>query len=461
MKFYNTLTRKKDEFKTEDGSNTVRMYSCGPTVYNYAHIGNLRTYVFMDLLRRGLAFEGYKLKGVMNITDVGHLTDDSDDGEDKMATAARREKKDPWKIAEFYTDVFFKDFAKLNIKRPEIVCKATEHINEMIDYVVGLCDNGYGYETDDGIYYDIAKFKDYGALSGNSLEELKSGARVEVNDGKRNPYDFAIWKKAPKEHIMQWPSPWGQGYPGWHIECSAMSKKYLGETFDIHTGGVDHIPIHHENEIAQSTGLTGKNPAKFWLHGEFMLVDGGKMSKSLGNTYTIEQLEKMGYSPMVFRYFCLNAHYRKKLNFTFETMDAAKVAYERLIQALLKHKNSTNLLGEEKINAYKKQFADDIADDLNIPSALGVLWTMLKEPASKDVYETALYFDSVFGLSLKDAKEEKVAIEVPAEITEKAEKMQAARKEKDYATADAIRAELLELGYIVKNTKDGYEIEKK
>ena len=461
MKFYNTLTRKKDEFKTQDGSRTVRMYSCGPTVYNYAHIGNLRTYVFMDLLRRGLAFEGYKLKGVMNITDVGHLTDDGDNGEDKMATAARREKKDPYKIAEHYTQVFFADFEKLNIKKPEIVCKATDHINEMIDYVVGLCDNGYGYETDDGIYYDISKFKDYGMLSGNSLEELKSGARVEVNDGKRNPYDFAIWKKAPKEHIMQWPSPWGQGYPGWHIECSAMSKKYLGETFDIHTGGVDHIPIHHENEIAQSEGLTGKNPAKYWLHGEFMLVDGGKMSKSLGNTYTIEQLEKMGYKPMVFRYFCLNAHYRKKLNFTFETMDAAKVSYERLIQALLKHKNSTNLLGEEKINAYKEQFASDIADDLNIPSALGVLWTMLKEPASKDVYETALYFDNVFGLSLKDAKEEKVAVEIPQEIIDKAEKMQSARKEKDYATADAIRAELLELGYVVKNTKEGYEIEKK
>ena len=459
MKFYNTLTRKKDEFAPVDGSNVVRMYSCGPTVYNYAHIGNLRTYIFMDLLRRALKYEGYKIKGVMNITDVGHLMADSDDGEDKMAKSAREQNKDPWQIADFYSKVFFEDFEKLNIGKPEIVCKATSHINEMIDYVVGLCEKGYGYETDDGIYYDISKFKDYGMLSGNTLEDLKAGARIEVNDGKRNPYDFAIWKKAPKEHIMQWPSPWGQGYPGWHIECSAMSKKYLGETFDIHSGGVDHIPIHHENEIAQSQGLTGKNPAKFWMHGEFMLVDGGKMSKSLGNTYTIEQLEKMGYKPMVFRYFCLNAHYRKKLNFTFETMDAAKIAYERLTQAILKHKNATQNLDEEKLNAYKQEFDNDVKDDLNIPSALGVLWTMLKEPASKNIYELALEFDKIFGLDIAKMKEEKKA--VPAEIIEKAELMQTARKNKDYQTADAIRAELLSLGYIVKNTKDGYEIENK
>ena len=460
MKLYNTLTRRKDDFKPLDGTNTVRMYSCGPTVYNYAHIGNLRTYVFMDLLRRALKFEGYDIKGVMNITDVGHLLADSDDGEDKMAKSAREQKKTPWEIADFYTSVFFKDFEKLNIGVPEIVCKATDHINEMIDYVVGLVQKGFGYETGDGIYYDISLFKDYGMLSGNTLDDLKAGARIEVNDGKRNPYDFAIWKKAPKEHIMQWPSPWGQGYPGWHIECSAMSKKYLGEVFDIHTGGVDHIPIHHENEIAQSEGLTGNNPAKFWVHGEFMLVDGGKMSKSLGNTYTIEQLEKMGYSPMVFRYFCLNAHYRKKLNFTFETMDGAKVSYERLSQLLLKHKNSTELLGEEKISEYKNLFAQDIKDDLNIPSALGVLWTMLKEKPSKDVYETALYFDKIFGLSLDKIEDTKKS-DIPADIIEKAEQMQSARKIKDWATADGIRNELSKLGYIVKNTKDGYEIEKK
>ena len=460
MKLYNTLTRKKDEFKTQDGTNTVRMYSCGPTVYNYAHIGNLRTYIFMDLLRRALKYDGYELKGVMNITDVGHLMSDGDDGEDKMAKASREQKKDPWQIAEMYTNVFMQDFDKLNIEKPEIICKATAHINEMIDYVVGLCEKGFGYETEDGIYYDISKFKGYGMLSGNTLDDLKAGARIEVNSDKRNPYDFAIWKKAPKEHIMQWPSPWGQGYPGWHIECSAMSRKYLGDIFDIHTGGVDHIPIHHENEIAQSEGLTGKNPAKYWLHGEFMLVDGGKMSKSLGNTYTIEQLEKMGYSPMVFRYFCLNAHYRKKLNFTFDTMDAAKTSYERLCGLLLKHKNSQDKADVEKLNAFKQEFKEDVLDDLNIPSALGVLWTMLKEPYSVEIYNTALEFDKVFGLGLDKIKEE-ASSDIPSEIILKAEEMQNARKEKNWAVADALRAEINDLGYIVKNTKDGYEISKK
>ena len=460
MKLYNTLTRKKDEFKTQDGTNTVRMYSCGPTVYNYAHIGNLRTYIFMDLLRRALKYDGYELKGVMNITDVGHLMSDGDDGEDKMAKASREQKKDPWQIAEMYTNVFMQDFDKLNIEKPEIICKATAHIDEMIDYVVGLCEKGFGYETEDGIYYDISKFKGYGMLSGNTLDDLKAGARIEVNSDKRNPYDFAIWKKAPKEHIMQWPSPWGQGYPGWHIECSAMSRKYLGDIFDIHTGGVDHIPIHHENEIAQSEGLTGKNPAKYWLHGEFMLVDGGKMSKSLGNTYTIEQLEKMGYSPMVFRYFCLNAHYRKKLNFTFDTMDAAKTSYERLCGLLLKHKNSQEKADVEKLNAFKQEFKEDVLDDLNIPSALGVLWTMLKEPYSVEIYNLAIEFDKVFGLGLDKIKEETTS-DIPGEIIAKAEEMQNARKEKNWAVADALRAEISDLGYIVKNTKDGYEITKK
>ncbi|MBO7214329.1 MAG: cysteine--tRNA ligase [Clostridia bacterium] len=460
MKLYNTLSRKKEDFKPMDGTDTVRMYSCGPTVYNYAHIGNLRTYVFMDLLRRVLRYEGFNVKGVMNITDVGHLTDDGDNGEDKMAKTAREQKKDPWQIAKYYTEIFMKDFGRLNIGVPEIVCKATDYIGEMIEYVEGLVENGYGYETDDGIYYDISKFKDYGQLSGNTLDDLKAGARIEVNDGKRNPYDFAIWKKAPKEHIMQWPSPWGQGYPGWHIECSAMSRIHLGDVFDIHTGGVDHIPIHHENEIAQSEGLTGKNPAKFWVHGDFMLVDGGKMSKSLGNTYTIDQLIEKGYSPMVFRFFCLNAHYRKKLNFTFDGMDGAKVSYERLCASLLKHKNSPIATDASVLEKYKKEFIEDIGDDLNVPSALGVLFTMLKEPASKDIYELALDFDKVFGLSL-DAIEDKKSSDIPEEIIAKAEQMQSARAEKNWAVADALRAELGELGYLVKNTKDGYEISKK
>ena len=416
MKLYNTLTRKKEEFAPLDGK-TVRMYSCGPTVYNFAHIGNMRTYIFMDILRRTLRYEGYKVKGVMNITDVGHLLSDADEGEDKMEKAAKEQRKSPYEIADFYTKVFFDDLKKLNIGKPELTPKATEHIREMLDFVYTLCEKGYGYETSDGIYFDISKFPAYGQLSGINLEEQKAGARVEVNDEKRSPFDFAIWKKAPKEHIMQWDSRWGKGYPGWHIECSAMSKKYLGEVFDIHTGGVDHIPIHHENEIAQSYGYSGKNPAKFWMHGEFMLVNNGKMSKKLGNTYLVSQLEEMGYSPMCFRYFCLNTHYRKKLNFTFEGMDGAKTAYARLCALIAKHREGENDVSDEKLAAYRKEFEEDVTDDLNVPGAMGVLWTMLKEPASRKIYALALEMDKVFGLKLDEAKAEEVKEEFPAEIT--------------------------------------------
>ncbi len=317
LKLYNTLTREKEEFHPIK-QNVVTMYSCGPTVYNYAHIGNLRTYVFMDMLRRSLRYCGYKIKGVMNITDVGHLLSDADDGEDKMEKAAKEQKKTPREIADYYTEIFFKDLTRLNIGKPEIIAKATEHIPDMISYVQDLVKKGYGYETSDGIYFDIAKFDGYGKLSRLNLDEQIAGARVEVNTEKRHPADFALWKKAEKNHIMQWESPWGMGYPGWHIECSAMSRKYLGVTFDIHTGGVDHIPVHHENEIAQSEAREDTKTVNTWMHGEFMLVDGGKMSKSLGNTYTIDNLIERGYSPLAFRYFCLNAHYRKKLNFTFE-----------------------------------------------------------------------------------------------------------------------------------------------
>ena len=460
MKLYNTLTRKKEEFAPLDGK-TVRMYSCGPTVYNFAHIGNMRTYIFMDILRRTLRYEGYKVKGVMNITDVGHLLSDADEGEDKMEKAAKEQRKSPYEIADFYTKVFFDDLKKLNIGKPELTPKATEHIREMLDFVYTLCEKGYGYETSDGIYFDISKFPAYGQLSGINLEEQKAGARVEVNDEKRSPFDFAIWKKAPKEHIMQWDSRWGKGYPGWHIECSAMSKKYLGEVFDIHTGGVDHIPIHHENEIAQSYGYSGKNPAKFWMHGEFMLVNNGKMSKKLGNTYLVSQLEEMGYSPMCFRYFCLNTHYRKKLNFTFEGMDGAKTAYARLCALIAKHREGENDVSDEKLAAYRKEFEEDVSDDLNVPGAMGVLWTMLKEPASRKIYALALEMDKVFGLKLDEAKAEEVKEEFPAEITAIANERAAARAAKDWGKSDELRAKLDELGYAVKDTKEGYTLTRK
>jgi len=462
LKVYNTLSRKKEEFKPLVG-NTVRMYSCGPTVYNYAHIGNLRTYIFMDILRRTLRYDGYKIKGVMNITDVGHLLSDRDDGEDKMATAAKREQKSPYEIADYYAGVFYTDIDKLNISRPEIIAKATDHINDMIEYVKDLVDKGYGYETSDGIYFDISKFKEYGKLSRLNLDEQIAGARVEVNSEKRHPADFALWKKAEPEHIMQWESPWGMGYPGWHIECSTMSKKYLGDVFDIHTGGVDHIPVHHENEIAQSEALEDKKTVDYWMHGEFMLVNNGKMSKSLGNNYRISQLEEMGYTALDFRYFCLNAHYRKKLNFTFEGLDAAKKSYERLLGALYQHKTSPKSTDEEKLARYKKEFEDAINDDLNIPMALGVLWKMVREEKSKDIYKLALDMDKVFGLSLDKAKaveSDEAESDIPDEVTALVNERSEAKKAKNYALADEIRAKISALGYAVTDTKDGVKITK-
>ncbi len=460
MKVYNTLDREKEELKPIEG-NLVRMYSCGPTVYSYAHIGNMRTYIFMDLLRRSLRYAGYKVKGVMNITDVGHLLSDGDEGEDKMQKAAQKEGKTPWEIAAFYTDAFFKDIDKLNIGRPEIIAKATEHIPEMIEFVQELLEKGYAYEISDGIYFDIGKFPGYGKLSGQTVDEKEAGARIEENSEKRHPADFALWKKADKNHIMQWESPWGMGFPGWHIECSAMSKKYLGEVFDLHTGGIDAVPVHHENEIAQNEARAGKKTVNYWMHGEFMMVDGGKMSKSLGNVYTVSDLEKKGYLPLDFRYFCLNAHYRKKLNFTFEGMDAAHTSYERLRNSLYLHKMSAEKTDPSIIEDLKKKFKDAVEDDLNVPFALGVLWEAVKLPKSKDVYALALDFDKVLGLSLdKVTAPAPEKIDVPEEIASLAEARFAAKKEKNWAEADRLRAEIAAKGYSIKDTKDGYEIGK-
>lgn len=462
MKLYNTLSRSKEEFiPIKPGK--AGMYSCGPTVYNYAHIGNMRTYVFMDVLRRTLEAYGYKVKSVMNITDVGHLTSDADEGEDKMARAAQEQKKTPWEIAQYYTDVFFKDLQALNIKRPNLTPKATEHIKEMLDFVQALAARGYGYETDDGIYFDISKFPDYGKLSGNDLEAQLAGARVEVNQQKRHPADFALWKKAPKEHIMQWESPWGMGYPGWHIECSAMSRKYLGDTFDLHTGGVDHIPVHHENEIAQSEALLGHPAVHYWMHGEFMMVDGGKMSKSLGNTYTISDLISRGYAPLAFRYLCLNAHYRSKLNFTWEAMSGAQVSYIRLLEGAYRHKNAPSspqaaLLAQDAL----EQFLEAAGDDLNIPKALGVAWTLIRSNIkSADIYDALLKMDGILGLNLAQYEPEQQQDEpLPAEIAQLAEERQKARANKDWALSDSLREELRAKGYEAVDSKEGQRIKK-
>lgn len=457
LRVFNTLTRKKEEFKSIK-PNFVSMYSCGPTVYKYAHIGNLRAYVFMDELRRVLEYDGYRVKSVMNITDVGHLVSDGDDGEDKMQKSANETGKSPLEIATFYTEQFMKDIDALHIKRPTICPKATDNIAEMIKVVQDLLEKGYAYETEDSIYFSVEKFPEYGKLSGISLADQKHGARVEINSFKRHPVDFALWKKAAPNHLQQWQSPWGMGFPGWHIECTAMSEKYLGETFDIHTGGVDHIPIHHENEIAQAECWLGHQAVNYWMHSEFMLIDGGKMSKSLGNTYTVTDLVQKGYSPNVFRYFCLNVQYRQKINFTWAAMDAAKAAYGKLCSQLVAHKNSPAKTDPAVLAEFKTKFEEAINDDLNVPLAIGVLWTLLKQPKSRDVYALALEFDKVFALDFDKVKEEKTEIVLPEEIVALAEQRKIARQNKNWAESDRLREEIAAKGYAIKDTANGYEI---
>ena len=463
LKLYNTLTKQKSDFVPLNG-NEVRIYSCGPTVYSYAHIGNFRTYVFVDNLRRVLEYNGYVLKHVMNITDVGHLESDADEGEDKMEKAARKEKKSPYEIAKFYTDAFFKDMDKLNIERPEIIAKATEHINDMLEFAKEIVKNGYGYETSTAIYFDVSKLDKYPVLSNRNVEDQIAGARVEVDPEKKNPYDFAIWIKAPATHIMKWESPWGLSYPGWHLECSAMSRKYLGEVFDIHTGGVDHIPTHHENEIAQSEGACGKIPAKTWMHVEFLQVDGGKMSKSLGNVYTITQLEEKGIEALAYKLFCYTAHYRTKLNFTFEGAMASQKALNRLRESVIKHLDGNEEIDDETIQNYKEKFLEAINDDLNIPLAMGTVWEIARnEKKSKKIAELLLDFDRVLGLDLKNSKkyiEKQKEVEIPEDVLELIEKRNQARKEKNWTLSDEIRDELKLKGYIIKDTKEGATVEK-
>lgn len=459
LKLYNTLTRKKEEFVPLK-KGTVKMYSCGPTVYNYAHIGNMRAYIFMDTLRKVLKYNGYKVKHVMNITDVGHLVSDADEGEDKMAKTARIENRSVYEIAKEYTDAFMKDIKALNIDTPEHIAKATEHIREMEIYVNDIVKNGYAYETSKGVYFDTSKLPNYGKmLSNNNIDDLKAGARVEVDTEKRNPQDFALWIKAPKEHIMKWNSKWGLCYPGWHIECSAMSRKYLGDKFDIHTGGVDHIPIHHENEIAQSIGATGHNLANYWMHVEFLLIDGGKMSKSLGNVYTLNDLKAKGIDALSYRYFTYSSHYRNKLNFTWDAIKSAKNSLNKLRDMIALHKGVNKKIDKNIISKYEEQFLDAINDDMNIPVAISIVWEIAKEKEkSNDFYELIKKFDSVLSLDLD--KNDKEDINIPEDIKLILNERKDARKNKNFAKSDELRDKLKELGYIVKDTKDGQIIEK-
>lgn len=458
IKFYNTLTRKKEEFKPID-EREIRMYSCGPTVYYYAHIGNLRAYLFMDNLRRVLKYNGYNLKHVMNITDVGHLVSDADEGEDKMLKAAKRENKNPFEVAEFYMKAFLKDIDKLNIDRPEIIARATEHIDIMEEYVKKIIENGYTYETEDTVYFDTSKLDKYGVLSNRNIEDQKAGARVEFDSNKKNISDFALWIKAPENHIMKWDSFFGKSYPGWHLECSAMGYKYLGDHFDIHTGGIDHIPIHHENEIAQSKGFCGKIPANFWMHVEFLQINGGKMSKSLNNLYTLEDLKEKGYEPLVYRMFNFTSNYRNQINFTFEAMDSAKISLNRLREGYLKHKEGTEELSKEEIEEYEKRFLEAINDDLNMPVAMSVIWDIIKNSKkSKTLANLILKFDEVLGLDLKNYQ--KPEDDIPEEVKKLVEERNEARKNKNWSESDRIRDILINKGYNVKDSKEGTIIEK-
>ena len=465
MKLYNTMDRKVEEFvPIEEGK--VGMYCCGPTVYNYAHIGNLRTYIFEDILHRTLEEAGYRVKHVMNITDVGHLTGDGDDGEDKLGKRSRETGKSVWDIAAFYTDAFFADEKALNIKRPNVVCKATDHIQDMIALIKRLEEKGHTYTAGGNVYFSIDTIDDYGKLAGQKQEDKLSGARIAVDGNKRNPQDFVLWFTNSKfgEQAMMWDSPWGRGYPGWRIECSAMSMKYLGETFDIHCGGIDAIPVHHTNEIAQSEAATGHKWVNYWCHGEFLLNDKGKMSKSSGEFLTLPVLVGHGYNALDYRYFCLGGHYRTQLKFSYEALDHAKSARERLnsMVAELKAKAKPESTISEKAESYKDSFFAALFNDLRCPEALAVMWKMLKDNSITEGEKLSLLYsmDKVLGLDLDKVeakKEEKVGGEEEWKLVEERKQ---AKAEKNYQRADEIRKELEERGYIVKDTPQGPILQK-
>lgn len=461
LKLYNTLSRSKEIFKSIKPM-TAGIYTCGPTVYLYAHIGNLRTYIFEDTLVRTLKFLGYGVKRVMNITDVGHLVSDGDTGEDKMEVSVRREGKSAWDIAKFYTEAFFKDYKALNCLMPDILCPATDYIKEMIDLVLALEKKGFTYRIGDGIYFDTVKLPDYGKLAGKShMEGIRAGARVEVNAEKRNPADFALWKfSAPEEHRqMEWDSPWGKGFPGWAIECSAMAMKHLGETIDIHCGGEDHVAIHHTNEIAQSEGATGRPFSNYWLHARFLIMgDTGKMSKSAGGFITTSTLPEKGYDPLAYRYFCFSAHYRKQLEFSWESIDTSAKNLEavRGIVAKLKEESLDPLANKAKDDRFPEfydRFKEALADDLNMPQAMAVLWGVLRSPyRAAEKLAFVLEADKVLALDLdRTPKQESLPVELAALITER----EAARKAKDFKRSDELRKALSDKGVSIEDTPKG------
>ena len=462
LRFYNTFSKQVEDF-AELEKGKVTLYSCGPTVYSDPHIGNFRSFLMADLLKRFLEFKGYQVRHIMNITDVGHLLDDADDGADKLEEAARKEKKGPLEIAEIYIDSFNTASEMLNMKPADAYPRATEHIAEMIEMIETLIENGHGYVVGHNVYYDVTTFADYGRLSGNTLDELNSGARVEVNSEKRNPQDFALWKHDPK-HIQQWPSPWGSGFPGWHIECSAMSTKYLGDQFDFHTGGEDNIFPHHECEIAQSEGTTGKKWVNYWMHARFLLFDGEKMSKSKGNLYTIQELVEKGFKKNAIRYALISSHYRQNYNFTFDGLRAAEQAIDKISQCVFTlgeaAKGDEGSVRDEVAALVEKGvggFDEALCDDLNISKALGAVFDLVKEAnklsgvsgaEAKTMIGAIERIDSVLGVL------ETGGGEIPAEIRALAEERKQAKLSKDWARADAIRDEVAGRGFVIEDMPD-------
>src|SRR3989339_213010 len=479
LKIYNSLTKQVEEIRPLQPGK-VEMYTCGPTVYSYPTIGNWRTYVLSDLVLRALRIEGFEVDSVMNMTDVGHLTGDNlgdaDTGEDRLEKAAAKEKKTAWGIAKYYGEDFVDSFGKLNLVKPLLFSKATDHIKEQIDLVQRIEKAGFAYRIADGIYFDVAEYEKKGNIYGklSNLEEIKPGARVEINTEKRDQRDFALWRFSPAgaKRDMEWESPWGMGFPGWHIECSAMSMKYLGDQLDIHVGGEDLKSTHHPNEIAQSESVTGKKPfVRYWMHGAFLLVDGGRMGKSLGNAYTLHDIIEKGYSPMALRYYYLSAHYRKQMNFSWEGMEGVSNSYKKLKKEFLAlrveggqdknifgNKAEVELSGREAF--FRDEFVSAVEDDLNMSAALAVARTVLKDEKLNSFEKRRLVenFDKVFGLKL--AERDEVPADIPAEVMEMVNKREEMRKTKQWAESDALRKEIEAKGYKISDFFDGVKVEK-
>ena len=461
IRFYNTLTRKIEDFKPLKDKK-VGIYSCGPTVYWNQHLGHMYAYIQWDTLVRFLRYSGFDVKWVMNITDVGHLTSDEDTGEDKMEKGAEREGLTVWQVAEKYTQQFIQSLELLNIQKPDVLAKATDHIQDQIELIKKIESNGFAYKTKTGLVFDTSKFTDYAKFAKLDLKRQKPGSRVEVDPEKKNPWDFLLWVTNQPNHIMQWDSPWGKGFPGWHIECTAMSTKYLGEKFDIHTGGIEHISVHHTNEIAQAYGVFGHQTVSYWLHNGWLVFDGEKMSKSLGNNILATDLVKKGIEPMVFRYLVLTSSYRQGMNFTWESLKSAQVAYQKLIDLIRdwQDKNPREKISDydlSKIDSFRQEFQEKISQDLNWPEGIAIIWKIVKSNLSPyDKLDLIADFDQVFGLKIMEKAKEK--IEIPQKIKDMAEEREGLRAKGEWKKSDEVRDKIKELGWLIEDTSEGIKI---